>query len=515
MSFHGDDRAPLSDMEFVSDQRRAVVTAAIFLLAFGAFLASGWLCSLMLGRMPHVPDEIAYTFQARIFASGRLWIRPPAIPELFAFDHIVVFGDRWCSIYPPGWPLLLAVAEPLGASWLLNPLLLFVTVIGVWRLSSYLFDDTTAWLSAVLFVSSPFVLLSHSGFMAHPATLCFAVWGMLFFVRGIRCESYSAGLTGGLLLGISFLIRPATALPLLWPLLLWPFVERRNLRTLIPAAAGFFPLVILFLAYNWSVFGGPFRTGYLFDPAFRPESVSGRVWSNATWYFWSLNQWPWRWPWPNLLILVPIFFVSRKRKEAALLLLCSASLVICYCFYYYRDIVYGGPRYAFEAMAFLSMLAARGLISLANLLTRASILPGRLANRILGIIVLTLAALSLSHMPAEISFYSQMYHARDHHVVQKVREAPIGSSALILIAGNPYIYGGFFLENALNPEQGGRVFVRDIPEKEQSAKSYYQRKGNWRIRIEMESIAGPNSYPDRWKLTAFAIEPLTGEGLRR
>lgn len=508
MNFRRDDRAALSAQPSVTGRKRWIVVAAIFLLASAAFAASAWLSNRMLGRMPHVPDEIAYTFQSRIFASGRLWLKPPAIPELFAFDHIVVLPDRWCSIYPPGWPLLMMPAELLKSAWLLNPLLLFASVFGIWRLSLCLFDETTAWLSAVLFACSPFVLLTHAGFMAHAATLCFALWGMVFFVKGIRTGSRAAAFTAGLLLGISFLIRPATALALLWPLVLWPLVEKRSFRGLLPGLAGFVPFVILFLAYNWSVFGAPFRTGYLFDPAFQPESVSGRVLSNAAWYFRNLNQWPWQWPWPNLVILPPAFLISHRRKESSLLALCIISLVVCHCFYYYRDIVYGGPRYGFEAMAFLSILAARGMISVFEWLTHASILPAHLTRPSLGIAAILLAILSLSHLPAEAAFHSQMYHARDHHVVQNVRNAPIGSSALILIAGNPYIYGGFFLENALNPAEGGRVFVRDMPEKEQSAKAFYERKQNWRVRIEMEPIAGPNSYPDRWKLTEFSIEPL-------
>lgn len=510
MNLPSEDPAPLPVLDSKSilfeDRKRPLLTAAIILLASVAAVTSAWLCQVMLGRMPHVPDEISYLFQARLLATGRLWAAPPPLPDLFSFDHIVLIPGRWCSIYPPGWPLVLALGWIIHAAWIMNPLLLAASVIGTWKLAAQLYDSRTAWLSALLFACSPFVLLMNAGFMSHPASLCCAVWGTSLFVRGYREKRVLLSVAAGTLVGFCFLIRPYTAIVLLWPLLLWPLIEGKDFRVLLRVAAGFLPFLLLFLVYNWTLFGNPLRTGYSYDPAFHPGGISRElIWNNAVWYFQSFDRWLWRWPWPNLLIFLPLVWQRNRWKESAFLAISSVSLVAGHCLYYFRDIVYGGPRYAFEAMPFLSILAAQGLNSMMQWLAP---LKPRARFAVTAIAAFALAAFSISHLPEDIAFHSQMYHSRSHKLVAAVRSSQIGSSALIFQSGNPYVFGSFLLENTIDPEEGGRVFVRDIPAEEEAAIQAFPRKEVWRMHIDMTPIAGPNSYPDRWKLTQFDLKRL-------
>src|SRR5207253_1022984 len=56
-------------------------------------------CVLVLDGIPHVQDDVAYIFQARIFAHGRSWVPTPPGPEFFANGFIEMFDGRWFTKY--------------------------------------------------------------------------------------------------------------------------------------------------------------------------------------------------------------------------------------------------------------------------------------------------------------------------------------------------------------------------------------------------------------------------------
>src|SRR3972149_6783031 len=108
-------------------------------LVIGAALISGSLslliCWNVLGLIPHVPDELSYLYQGRILSSGRYYVQPPQVPEAFTtkWDHVFRTPDHWRSMYPPGWPVLLAVGWLIHAPWLVNPVLTGLSVfVGFW-----------------------------------------------------------------------------------------------------------------------------------------------------------------------------------------------------------------------------------------------------------------------------------------------------------------------------------------------------------------------------------------------
>src|SRR5262249_8824267 len=78
---------------------RLALALAVATGAFAAVVASS-----LLERMPHVQDSVAYLFQAKIFASGRLWADLPPTPEFFEHEFVVMRDGRWFGKYPPGFP---------------------------------------------------------------------------------------------------------------------------------------------------------------------------------------------------------------------------------------------------------------------------------------------------------------------------------------------------------------------------------------------------------------------------
>ena len=149
--------------------RAGLLVALLAMFAAGTSLL---ISAAVLDRIPHVTDGVSYAFQGKIFASGRLSLEPPSVPVLFVHENVLVTATRWCSKYPPGWPLLLAVGWLVGAPWIIDPLLLGLSVIGIWRLGRALFDAPTGLVAAVALAVSPFALIMSAGFLAHGPALC-------------------------------------------------------------------------------------------------------------------------------------------------------------------------------------------------------------------------------------------------------------------------------------------------------------------------------------------------------
>src|SRR5438132_8075692 len=107
---------------FMSVRRLLLISAIVFLeaLLVHFFLAQ---------RSPLSGDDYSYLYQAKLFASGKLYAEDPIYnPSLPFYDCIETYclrddqGHRF-SQYPPGWPALLAVGVKLRAPWLVDPLL--------------------------------------------------------------------------------------------------------------------------------------------------------------------------------------------------------------------------------------------------------------------------------------------------------------------------------------------------------------------------------------------------------
>lgn len=476
----------------------------VLVLAITAGMVSLLICWKVLGLIPHISDEVSYSFQGKILASGRLWLDPPPVPQAFAVDHILSIPGRWCSIYTAGWPLLLAGGWLIGMPWIVNPLLLIGSIFGIWTLGVNLFDDRTALLAVVLFVISPFVLLMGAGFMSHMAALCASVWCLV----ALSGEQTRGRLViAGLMAGFTFLIRPFTAIALLWPAILWCLWGRKKqwIRAMSLLLLGFLPSLFVFFLYNDLLFGGPLKTGYDLDPSWHViQFHTSQFGKNFAWYIKALNGSLWGWPSPSLLLLV---FLLRPRsgwRRDLMLAVCSISLIGTYSLLSYRDIVYSGPRYVFEAVGLLSLLTARSIYFIFDLIRNF-----RIARAVLIGVLFCLILFSSAHRFLEqIPYHSQIYHGQTAEVFRMAESAGLGENALIFVSGDPYIFRSFFFENRLNPSSGERVFVRDLPNFRGEIEEAFLRHEVWRVTVNLQPLQGPNSYPDHFLLKEFGVERL-------
>lgn len=470
-----------------------------FILAAAAVIITFLISKHVLGFITHVADETSYLFQGKILASGNLWLSPPAVPEAFTVDHIMMKNSKWCSVYPLGWPLLLSIGWLIGSPWIVNPIVTGIAALGVYRLGTLLYDRDTGRLACALFCVSPFVLMTGSGSMSHLATLCAVTWSVAELIAAFQSHQTKHFVLAGLFAGFALITRPFTVLFLLTPAFLWSLVQerRRSLFSLI----GFIPVALIGAVYNWTVFGNLIAAGYIYDPTYHAVNFSARyLLQNIPWYFFRLNDSVWQWPWPDLLIFVPLFFYKPKFKFEWLLILCSLTLISVYAAFSWRDVVYGGPRYVFEIAGFLSVSAAQSI----------RVLLSRLPNRILQIffIVPILLLPVVRALPYQIHYHSQIYHGQSTQFVKILEQTPVGKNALILLSGDQYTLRTFFFLNSFPPSIGDRVFVHDIAEKRDQILAAYPRQEVWRYTIHLDPIPGINRYPDRWKLTVANLTPL-------
>jgi len=481
---------------------RIPAPAIAALLGLFATALSAWLCWRVFEGIPHVSDGVSYAFQARIFASGRLWLAPPPVPEVFEIGDVVLTADRWASKYPPGFPLLLAVGYLLRVPWLVNPVLLGLAVFGVFRLGRTLYDEVTGLIAAGLLAISPFALILGASHLSHTSALCVSVYALEAFVSGRQTDRARPLLLAGLLAGVAFAIRPYTAAALLLPAGLWtlggagPRVAFRRAALVVAGAA--LPLA-LHAGFNAAVFGHPLQTGYtLANPTERMTGIRGHYSSPLTLlrdhfprYLVDLNRDPWAWPWPDLLPLLVLLRRKSRRSGDLLLAACSLSVVLAYSFFWFYELQHAGPRYAFETLGALSLLVARGLMSGAALLSETSLWL-RAPYALKASLFLALAGLLVyfplgRRLPAMMTINSRAYYGQTLEPLRRPGAEKVGPDALVLVAGTwPWAsYASFALLNELDPRQGRRVYTLDVRARREEVLAAYPRQEVWKLFVDI------------------------------
>ncbi len=396
-----------------------VMLAASFVLIF-----CGLFSALVFERVPHVNDEIAYLFQARLFQSGRLSAPSPCSREFFDFPHIINNG-KWYSIYPPGYPLLLVPGLVFQAPWVINPVLAALAVILFFLLGKEIYSRKVGQLAALLAAVSPWFLLMSSTMMSHTSSLFFNTLFLLFLFRFLRRPSLGLGLAAGASWGIAFLIRPLNAF--FFSLVFLAFFAlrlirsrdkrmRKNALALLGAALVFLGVLLL---YNSLTTGAPFRMGYLerygpsysvifgraatLDSDFTPLAGAIQMTDNLR----ALNSDLFGWPLSSFLAMLPLLWLTRlkpeDRKRDLLLLCCIGCLVVAFSFFW-GAFVFIGARMLYDALPLILLLSARGIVEIPGLVGRiAPRLPERAVKKTAALILLALAAYAfVFHLPQRL-----------------------------------------------------------------------------------------------------------------
>jgi len=442
------------------------------LLLFGfTFILTNFISLFVFEHMPHIQDSIAQLFQARIFASGKLFLDTPKLPAFFDYTHIINNG-RWYSQYPFLHSLLMVPFVFLRVPWLTNPLLGALSVPAIYLLGREVYGERTGRMAGALACVTPFIFNMSSEYMNGASAMLFATLFVLFYFRTLRVGRWHQALLAGLFIGLVANVRPYTALAVavpfagygLYRLVREPgrFLPRFLLMVVVGGA-----VASLVLVYNKLTNGDFLTFGYVVKWGRGHEIGFGKSgWGdqhtplrgliNTGNDMNLLNKFLYEWPLAALLPLAVPFAAGTRRREDWLMLAWLLCLSGAYFFYWFHNCCFG-PRFLYEAVPGMLFLTVRGVEELGPLLRRTFGLAvaDRSAFRFAGRLwpVLTAVALIAGLPPLERVYRS--YAGVDGQVARNVRKAGLSNAVVFLNH-----FGSGFTANNLDLD-GDVVYAKD------------------------------------------------------
>lgn len=179
-------------------------------------------------RLPHLEDEFAYLYQAKLFARGQAWVKRDEAVKVF-WQPFVLQPEtspdgtlRRFGKYTPGWPLLLAAGVANETPWIVNAFAAMLNVLLIYRLGKDIFDETVGLVAAALMAISPMALILNATLMSHTSALTCTLLFIYSYYRTTKTQRGLGGLlrwgaVGGVALGVLVSMRPLTAVAMAAP----------------------------------------------------------------------------------------------------------------------------------------------------------------------------------------------------------------------------------------------------------------------------------------------------------
>ena len=352
--------------------RRFVWGAALFALAAAVVLT--FVC---FAGQPHNADEVAQLWHARILLAGRLFLPADPNPEFFGMDN-VIDRERWYSQFPIGGPAFYAVGLAVRAAWLVNPLLLALTIPNVYGFARRGWDERTARAAVLVLVFAPWPLFMSASYMNHVPVLWLVSVALLQLTiwhdAETRAVAWRAAAFLGLAIGTAAAVRPLDAVIVAVVIGAMQLTRLGGSRVRISslgiqALAGLVPVALLLLA-NWRTTGAPLRFGYdvLYGSAhglgfhtdpYGTSHTPMRAIAFASKYLLELDVVLLESPLPSVGVIVAGLLMLRRtsRWDRLMLALLGAQLVTFAM--YWHEGEFRGPRFLYTALPAIVLLVAR------------------------------------------------------------------------------------------------------------------------------------------------------------
>lgn len=364
------------------------------LLSIAGVVAAYRVGDKVFEQLPHVEDEMAYVWQANVFARGRLTAPSPPDVEAMYVPFVVNHNGQRSAKYPPGWPMLLSFGVRLGLRSWVNPLLAGVAIWLTYRLGSKIFSRVIGLLASFLTLTSPFFLVLSGSLDSNPFTLVLSLIFILAWLDTFGLAKPQEGdlrkpipkwLTvtiAGLSLGLLALTRPLTAVGVGLPFFVHGLVlliqGKADVRWRVLAIGGItMALASFFFVWQSGVTGSPFIDPYTlwwshdrigFGPGIginqgghtlRIGIHDAGIMLSATWqdlFGWKTYSW----------LFLPFGFVAIRRNRAGWLALSVFTSLVCVYVLYWAQVTRYGPRYYYEGLYGLTLVTAAGIAWLAQ-----------------------------------------------------------------------------------------------------------------------------------------------------
>jgi hypothetical protein len=367
-------------------------------IAVGAIwlLAACWVTVRLYHQLPHVVDAAAYYFEANVLASGRWWFdEPPMVNALKGYFETVHDG-HWFAQYPPGAPALYAVGSLVGLAWLVGPLAGLALIVTCTLAARQFFGKSAALATLALSAISPFILFQAGAFLSHAIAGAFLGGALAAFAYAESGGRQRWHAVAGACLGWAFLTRELSTLLFGLPLVIWLLAYRRWSGLALLIAAGV-PFAIAYLAYNAQLTGSPLLLprnvvnandvigfGSVGDNQHTLAAGLSYADQNLTLLQFDLFGWA---PLFALSVLCLPFVLGRANRYDVLLGGGLLVYLVGYLVVPGAGIVLG-PRYYYEALPWILLLAARGLQAIAATLRGWGVSVGAARAGVVGVVVL-------------------------------------------------------------------------------------------------------------------------------
>jgi len=389
----------------MSSSRRLILKPLLVVL-FGlmAFSASLWLSIKVLEGLPHIEDEMAYDWQARVIARGHLTLpTPQPCSGCFLVPFVVDYNGMRFGKYPPGWPAVLALGHlqvwkslPYARN-MINPILAGGSIWLIYLLAKKLLDERTAVLTAFLTTLSPFFLMNSALLLSHSLsfflTLCFCLgWLDTFTTPNPRLSPLVRHrlplAVAALSMGLLALTRPMSAVAIALPfaihglyLLIKGSNQQRANLLIFGVTAGM--VAGLVFVWQFAVTGDPLLNPYIlwwpydtigFGPSvgrqpggYMPvHGIANTIFSLQSGSSDFLG-------WPGISwIFMPFGLISILKNRRAWMVCAVLPALVAGYFLYWMSSSLVGPRYYYEGLFAAAFLSAAGLIWLADQASRVS-----------------------------------------------------------------------------------------------------------------------------------------------
>lgn len=321
--------------------------------------------------IPHVPDDAAYLFMAKNFATGHVITTIP-IPWQFVdyFPSILAASsEKWLFVYPFGHPLVLSIGFLLGFPNIIPPLIGCLSIFFLFLIAKNLYGRTTAFFLLPLPFLSPFFLQNASSFMSHNTSAFYLTLSLFFLTHGLLHKKPLYLISTGIFMGLLFNTRPLTAVPfLIIGFLIFFFQKKLPLKKGLYFFIGLIPLLLSYLAFNHMTAGSALQFqyynqigGFFQNNNLSPAEFVNTRFQNVNTLFQSFGPMLFNvFPLVAYLLLLAPFILKKSNFWDRFFLLAILALPLTYFFYNGTFIMYG-PRFWYETIPFIFLLSARAL----------------------------------------------------------------------------------------------------------------------------------------------------------
>ncbi|MEZ5428819.1 MAG: glycosyltransferase family 39 protein [Pyrinomonadaceae bacterium] len=468
-------------------------------------LIAGALSYFVYQVHPHVPDETQYFFQAKNMAAGQLTSKAPLVPEAFSMYMVPSRDARWYGIFPPAFPVMLAIGLKLGAVWLVNPLLAGLCVLLAYLFFQEIYSLRFARIGVLLLCCSPWFIFMAMSFMSHIFLLACSLGAAVLLARSLRKEKIGYAFGAGLMVGIVSLIRPLDGLLVAVLLGFWALIKCRTwtMRFLTGACLTVGTIITgaLVLPYNKAITGDPmllpmnaYYTKYFWKDvmALGFGANRGLDWGldafpghspleamvNAALNTFSLNIELLGWATGSLLLAVCFLFSGRMKRKDLWAPVVIVAVLGSYSFYWYSGGPDFGARYWFLIIIPLIALTVRAVEFLGDAIreNRETQVNARVMTAVLLLCGITLVC----YIPWRALDKYYHYLGMQPGVERLARQNDFGRS-LVLIRGQEHPdFQSAWIYNPLDFEGDAPVYAWDKnPEIRQKLLQNYKDRQVW------------------------------------